>query len=126
VEAYDRITKQAQYGQIDPKLVTPEYIMDSISVDRLWNSANEKLNELDLGWPEEVRNEKLSKFVMNAHQLGFKPSELPDMIDELWGVKKARNKIEEKKKENQEFLTGKKPVSQVKPQSSEPLFFDDI
>lgn len=126
VEAYDRIEQQAKLGRIDPKLVTPEYIMNSIEVDRLWNVASEKLGELNLGWDEKIQIEKLQKLVMNAHQLGLKPSDLPEMIDELWGVKKARNKIEERKNENKEFLTGKKPVSQAKAQSSEPLFFEEI
>lgn len=126
VSKYDQLEQMVQNGQIDGKLVTPEYIMDSIKVDRLWSSAAEKLESLDLGWNQQEKAQKLSKLVQNAHQLGMNPQDMADMVDELWGVSKARNKIEQKKKENSEFLSGKKDVQQVRTPQAEPLFFDEI
>ena len=126
VSKYDQLEQMVQNGQLDGKLVTPEYIMESIKVDRLWSSAAEKLESLDLGWNQQEKAQKLSKLVQNAHQLGMNPQDMADMVDELWGVSKARNKIEQKKKENSEFLSGKKDVQQVRTPQSEPLFFDEI
>lgn len=126
VAKYDQLEQMVKSGQVDGKLVTPEYIMESIKVDRLWSSAAEKLESLDLGWNQQEKAQKLSKLVQNAHQLGMNPQDMDEMVDELWGVSKARNKIEQKKKENSEFLSGKKDVQQVRTPSSEPLFFEEI
>lgn len=126
VAKYDQLEEMVKAGHLDGKLVTPEYIMESIKVDRLWSSAAEKLETLDLGWSPQEKSQKLSKLVQNAHQLGMKPQDMAEMVDELWGVSKARNKIEQKKKENQEFLSGKKDVQQVKPNSPEVWSFEQI
>ena len=56
----------------------------------------------------------------------MKPEDMAEMVDELWGATKARNKIEQKKKENSEFLSGKKEVQQAKSQVDSPIFFDDF
>lgn len=126
VDAYDRLENLVRAGQVDPKAVTPEYIMQTIEVDRLWSSAADKLDSLGLDWNDQTRNENLQKLVRNAHQLGLKPADMAEMVDELWGVKKAQKKIEEKRKANQEFLSGKKEVPQVKPKSDGAVFFDEI
>jgi hypothetical protein len=126
VSKYDQLAQQAQNGQLDARLITPEYIMESVQVDRLWNSAAEKLESLDLGWNQETKVQQLQKLIRNAHQIGMRPEDMGDMVDELWGVSKARNKIEAKKKENQEFLSGKKEVAQAKPLSAEVWSFDQM
>lgn len=126
VAKYDQLEQMVKAGQVDGKLITPEYIMESIKVDRLWSSAAEKLESLDLGWNPQEKSQKLAKLVQNAHQLGMNPQDMAEMVDELWGVSKARNKIEQKKKENQEFLSGKKDVQQVKPNSPEVWSFEQI
>lgn len=126
VSKFDQLESMVKAGQLDGKLVTPEYIIESIKVDRLWSSASEKLESLDLGWNQQEKIQKLQKLVNNAHQLGMKPEDMAEMVDELWGVSNARNKIEQKKKENGEFLSGKKDVTQARTQSSAPVFFDEI
>lgn len=126
VDAYDRLENLVRAGQVDPKAITPEYIMQTIEVDRLWSSAADKLDSLGLDWSDQTRNQNLQKLVRNAHQLGLNPQDMADMVDELWGVKKAQKKIEDKRRENQEFLSGKKEVPQVKPKSEGAIFFDEI
>lgn len=126
VDAYDRLEARARAGQLDPKLVTPEYIMQAVEVDRLWAAASEKLEGLGLDWNDQTKNQNLQKLIKNAHQLGLKPQDMAEMVDELWGVKKAQKKIEDKRKETQEFLTGKKDVPQAKPKAQGALFFDDL
>lgn len=126
VHKYDQLEQMVQNGYLDGKMITPEFIMESIKVDRLIDSAAKKLETLGLGWSPQEKAQKLEKLVTNAHQLGMKPEDMAEMVDELWGVSRARNKIAQKKKENSEFLSGKKDVPQaMKPQES-PLFFEEI
>jgi hypothetical protein len=81
---------------------------------------------LELDWNQQTKVQNLQKLVTNAHQLGLKPEDMAEMVDELWGIKKAQKKIEEKKKQNQEFTSGKKEVAQVSPKSAELWSFDQI
>jgi hypothetical protein len=126
VSKYDQVEAQAKAGQLDPKLMSPEYIIAQVSLDRIYDAGLEKLNGLDLGWSEQVKAQKLKDLAIKAYQIGLEPKDIADTIDELWGVKKAQKKIEEKKKENQEFLSGKKEVAQAKTQSSEVWSFDQM
>lgn len=126
VQKFDQLEQMVQNGSLNGQYVTPEYIVEAIKVDRLWNSAAEKLESLDLGWNQQEKIQKLQKLVSNANQLGMKPEDMAEMVDELWGATKARNKIEQKKKENSEFLSGKKEVQQTKSQVDSPVFFDEI
>ena len=125
-EMFDHLEKQAQSGQLDPKALTPETVIEKVQESRLFNSAWKALEGLDLGWDQKTQVEKIFKLTQNAKQIGLKPEDMAEMVDELWGVKRARNKIEDKKKQNQEFLTGKKDVAQAKPASSEVWSFDQI
>ena len=126
VQKFDQLEQMVQNGSLNGQYVTPEYIVEAIKVDRLWNSAAEKLESLDLGWSQQEKIQKLQKLVSNANQLGMKPEDMAEMVDELWGATKARSKIEQKKKENSEFLSGKKEVQQTKSQVDSPVFFDEI
>lgn len=126
VQKFDELDAQFRLKNIDPKNLTPETIMKAIEYDRLFSSAAQKLESLDLGWSNEEKMQRLQKLVLEADKIGLTAKDMPDMIDELWGVKKARNKIEEKKKQNEEFLSGKKPVSQAKVQTNSPVFFDEM
>jgi hypothetical protein len=126
VDTYDTLEAQAKNGQIDPKLITPEYVVEAVQLNRLWGAASEKLEVLELDWNQQTKVQNLQKLVTNAHQLGLKPEDMAEMVDELWGIKKAQKKIEEKKKQNQEFTSGKKEVAQVSPKSAELWSFDQI
>lgn len=126
VSKYDQLEQQARAGQLDPKLVTPEYIMEAVKVDRLWNAASEKLESLDLGWDQQTKIQNLQKLITNAHQIGLNPQDMADMVDELWGVAKAHKKIQAKKQENDEFLRGKKDVPQARNPSDEVWSFEQI
>ena len=126
LDKYEQFDKQIKTGSMNPQMISPEYIVQAVEIDRLWDVASKKLESLNLGWNNDTRVEKLQRLVGNAHQIGIKPSEIADMVDELWGVKKAQKKIEEKKKQNQEFLSGKSNVTQMKPKESAPIFFDEM
>lgn len=127
VEMFDHIENLVRQGQIDPKEVTPEAVIQKVHESRLFNSAWQALEKLDLGWDQKTAVQNISKLTQNALTIGLKPEDMAEMVDELWGVKKAQKKIEQKKQENQEFLTGKKPVQQMASgKSAEALFFDEI
>ncbi len=126
VSKYDQLEQQARAGHLDPKLVTPEYIMEAVKVDRLWGAASEKLESLDLGWDQQTKIQNLQKLITNAHQIGLKPQDMAEMVDELWGVAKAHKKIQAKKQENDEFLRGKKDVPQARKPSEEVWSFDQM
>jgi hypothetical protein len=126
IQKYDQLEQYVNAGQMSGKLVTPEYIMQSINMDKLWSAAEEKLDGLDLGWDQQTKIDNLRKLISNATKIGLKPGDMAEMVDELWGVSKARNKIQEKQKENQEFLSGKKPAQQARAAKEEVVFFDEI
>jgi len=131
VERHDAILahlqqEYAKTGQADKSLLSPENIVSSIVANRMYNAAEEKVNSLGLNWNEQTKSQQLVKLIRNAQELGLSTQDMLDTIDDIWGVNKAKKKIDEKKKENQEFLSGKKPAQQVTPKSSDPLFFDEI
>lgn len=121
---YDQVKDMVNNGQLDADL-TPEYVIETVEKSRLWNAAEEKLNELNLMTGNE-RSEKLLGLVEKAHKLEMSPKEIAEWVDENWGTKKAQKTVEDKKKDREDFISGKKEVQQVKAATSAPLFFDEI
>lgn len=126
VEIYDHLDSFVKSGQMDPRDLTAEKVIQTAQEARIFNAANTALEKLDLGWDQQTKLQKLSKMTDIAVANGFKPEEMAEMVDELWGVKKAQRKIQEKKKQNEEFLSGKKPVTQTASKTAEPVFFDQM
>jgi hypothetical protein len=58
VHKYDQLEQMVQNGYLDGKLITPEFIMESIKVDRLRDSAAKKLETLGLGWSPQEKAQK--------------------------------------------------------------------
>jgi hypothetical protein len=123
---YDQINQMVTSGQLDESHLNPEQIIATVEKDRMWNEASKELLKLDLGWTEQVMNQRLFEFVENAHKLGLKPTDAAEMVSEIWGDKKTQKLIKEKQAQQDEFKNGKKPVEQVKRKNEEPLFFDEI
>lgn len=126
VEIYDHLDSFVKSGKMDPRDLTAEKVIQTAQEARIFNAANTALDKLDLGWDQQTKLQKLTKMTDIAVANGFKPEEMAEMVDELWGVKKAQRKIEEKKKQNEEFLSGKKPVTQTASKSAGPVFFDEM
>lgn len=124
---YDQITQMIQSGSLDKSTkVTPEYVVETIQKDRLWNAVDASLQNLNLPWTPEQRGQKILTLVEDAHQLGLKPQDMAEMVSEVWGQAKAQKKVQQVESQRQEFLSGKKDVAQVKPRSEAPIFFDEI
>ncbi len=124
---FDELEAKVKLGKWDPKNLTPETIVETIIIDRLWAPAAKSLDALGLEMTQEERGRTISKIVQSAMSIGLKPEDIPGIIDEVYGVKKAKSKVEQKQKENEEFMTGKKPV-EVRGTSkvSEPTFFNEM
>ncbi len=127
VSHYDQIQDLIRSGDFDKNTpVTPEYVIETIQKERLWAAVDTSLQNLNLPWNPEQRGQKILTLVEDAFKLGIKAEEMPDMVDQIWGHTKAQKKVQQVQTERQEFLTGKKDVSQVKPRSEAPVFFDEI
>ncbi len=127
VSQYDQIQQMIQSGDFDKSTkVTPEYVIETIQKDRLWNAIDTSLKPLNLPWNTEQRGQKILNLVEDAFKLGFKPEEMPDMVSQIWGQANAQKKVQQVQTERQEFLSGKKAVAQVKSSSESPTFFDDL
>lgn len=122
----DQVKQAVSNKALDESYLQPEKIIETIQKDQLWKAVDMALQDLDLPWNEQERGENILKLVENSHSLGFKPEEMAAMVVEVWGQNKTKKKIDEIKKRNEEFLTGKQDVKQVAQKSSEPLFFDEI
>lgn len=126
-DRYSHIKQMIDAGQLGQETqLTPELVIETIEKDRLWDAAAEKLDSLELGWDQQARGQKLQKLVDNAHTLGLTAKDVAELVDEVWGSKKAQKVIQEKKKQADEFTHGKKDVPQVSSKKEEVLFFDDL
>ena len=126
VEKYDQLETLVKLGRISSQQVTPETIVQAITNDRYVGAALNKIDNLGLQWNEQTKNQNITRAVTKAIEHGLTIEEMIEGMDEAWGIKKAQRKIEEKKRENQEFISGKKPVSQPKAQGSDVWSFDQI
>jgi hypothetical protein len=126
IQQYDQISKMVDDKLLDGSKVTPEFVIETINKDRLWNAADSQLSSLNLPWNSEQKGQRVMKLVEDAYHLGLKPEDMADMVDEIWGHKKAQKKVQQISDERREFLSGKKPVTQSKPRTEAPIFFEDI
>lgn len=126
VERYDALKQLVTNQQLEGEKLTPEFVVETIVKDKLWEAAEEKLSGLSLPWNEKEKSEKLMKLVTQAYTLGMSPESVMDTVEELWGVTAAKNKVAEKRKEQEEFKTGIKPVETKRAPQREALLFDDL
>lgn len=124
VSKYDQLDNLVKLGKIDPEQVNPQTIAVEIVKDRYTNSALKKINELGLSWDRETKFRKSYELMEQALRNGDTVEDMLAQMDEVAGSKKSR-RLEEKKKARDEFIGGKKTVSQTR-QFEEPSFFDDI
>ncbi len=125
-DKFEYFNQQVNEGKMKPEVLSPEYIAETVLVDRIWTPAAEKLDSLKLGLNPEQREKVLIDVVTSAMKLGIKPDDVPEIIDEVYGTGKARRKVTEKKKEAEEFVSGRKEVPNTNAKASQPLFFDEI
>lgn len=122
----DQVEQAVAQGNLDKSFLAPEKIVETIKKDQLWNAVDSALQDLNLPWNDQERGNKILKMVEDAHQMGFKPEDMGEMVSEIWGEKKAQKQVQQIKKEREEFMTGKKDIPQVVSKKDAPVFFDEM
>lgn len=124
---YDQLEGLAKNGSLadkgiqSEKNLTPEFVVEIITKDRMFNEAYKIAGELKLDNAEK----RVFNFIESAYNDGFKTEDIPDLMMATYGGKPKAKAITEKVKEREEFLQGRTPVkSETK--ASEALLFDDI
>lgn len=127
VNQYESIKELVQNGHIDKSQVTPEYVIETIQKDRIWNAVDTKMNELGVDIPQHEKGSKILNLVEHAFKLGLKPEDMGEIVQDIFSNKKAQQKVQQVQREREEFLNGSsKPVAQAKAPSSAPMFFDEM
>lgn len=126
VDTYDKVNQLVDAGVFNKSQINPEFIIENINKERLFSAVENQINTLNLSWDAKDKGQKIMKFVDDAYQLGLKPADMAEMVNEIWGDKKIQKRSEQIANERKEFMTGKKDVPQVKPAAEAPVFFDDI
>lgn len=115
----DLFTKQGK----DLKDVTPEFVIEVNLKNKLWGASQPVFEKLQHAMSQEA----MIDFIDKAHFQGLKPADMPEVIDRIFGAGKAKEIIQEKVKQAQEFKTGVKPSYQKQQAaSSGPTFFDEM
>lgn len=103
--------------------LTPEKVVEVNQKNKLWDSAQAVFEKLQ----HKMSTDAMIDFIDKAHFQGLTPADMADVIDQIYGKTKAKEVIEEKQKQSQEFKTGTKPSYQKQaPQNDGPMFFDDL
>lgn len=106
---------------------TPEFIVETIQKDRLWSSVESALEGVKLEWNPQERAKKILNLVEDAYANGMKPSDIPEIVSEIWGKGRAKRVVERVEREREEHYSGKRDVNPAYRSSSvEPLTFDDL
>ncbi|HEY8272153.1 MAG TPA: hypothetical protein VIG33_14785 [Pseudobdellovibrionaceae bacterium] len=126
---YESIAAVADDGKLEQdgiksaKDITPEKVIEIYQKEHLFSAGIEAMKSTSI--KPELQGNALKELVDTAFAQGLKPQDIPDMISEIWGVKRRENKVAEKVKEREEFISGKKEVATPKT-NREPMFFSDL
>lgn len=121
----DKLYAQADKGIIEPESITPENVAMTFKADQYFNATVKALEPLAQTIDSKTYEKMIHDISLAALNNNIKLEDIGPIVDELYGKGKAEKKISEKKKQIEEFVSGKKEVpSQV--QSNQPLFFDEI
>lgn len=128
VSYYDQVEALVKEGRLDfgKEGITPEKISEIMVKDKLWAKADETLGELKVQMDDKTKATKIETLVNSAFDHGIKASEIPEIISELWGPKRASKVVSEKVKEQQEFRQGKKATTEKPSSNNGAMFFDEI
>lgn len=120
-QRYDQVEDLVAKGTLTKDHLNPEFITEVAAKERLWDAGQESLTALGV----EIPVSKFKVFVDDAYKNDFEPQDIAELIDKIWGVSGAKEVIDNKKKDKEEFLHGSKEVSKSG-SKSEPMFFDEL
>lgn len=124
IARYDELEAMSQSGNFKQE-ITPEFIVESIAKDKLWEAAENKLNALNVSLPVEARGKILLDLVDNAYKLGLSEADIADAAAQIWGSRPKEEIIQEKVEQREEFLSGKK-AAKKSATNSEVWSFEQI
>lgn len=129
-ELVDYISKASNPEErkaLEKQMLNPKFIAETIVKDRLWNAAETQVKALKLNIPQEELTKRISYLTENAYDNGLSPEDVSELVSEMWGEKFAQRVVDEKNKDREEVLTGKKTTETQAPRYSEmPTFFDEL
>lgn len=102
------LAKEGKFKDGEP---TPEFMIETIQKDALWDASVDALSGVKLNMKPEEASQKLLMLVDEAHRNGFGPEDMPELVSEIWGKGRAKSVVDEKQKARDEHYNGK----QVKP-----------
>lgn len=107
---------------------TPEFVVEVVQKEALWESASSALDGVKLDWSPQERGERLMSLVEDAFKNGISPADLPDVVSEIWGKARSKRVVERVEREREEHFEGTKPSGQssFRHSAHEPVFFDDL
>lgn len=105
---------------------TPEFIIEVVQKESLWEAASSALEGVKLDWDAQTKGQNLLNLVEDAYRNGIKPSDMPEIVSELWGKSRAKRVVERVERERQEHYEGKKPAQYGSPQDREVWSFEQI
>ena len=127
---YESLSAAAEQGKLEhdgiksAKDITPEKVIEIHQKENLFSAGIEAMQGTNLKPDQQGR--ALSELVDTAYAQGLKPQDIPEMISEIWGAKRRENKVAEKIKEREEFISGRKDVTSSQRTTREPMFFDEL
>lgn len=125
-ERFDDLQSLKAQGKLHEK-ITPEFIVETLQKDRLWESAAEILENASVEMKPEQKQAALLDLVETSFAQGFSVADIKDIAERMWGQTAKASVVESKLEEQEELRTGKK--GHKKPEysgHSEAVFFDDL
>lgn len=115
-------------GKVKDGEPTPEFIIETIQKDALYNSIATSLAEIKHGMDEKRLNGSILSLVNDAYQQGMKAEDMPEIVSEVWGKGKAKRVVESLEQERREHLSGRSETLKQTGRSNkgDMLFFDDL
>lgn len=126
-QMYQTLTALAEQGKLPEGIqITPEFAAEAIMKDRYWAEAEKKLSEIGIEWPSQVKTQNFTKLVNLMFDQGMSPKETASLVDSIWGSEMAKQVIDEKTKQVEEFKTGKRSHQPTHKSNMDVWNFDQL
>lgn len=127
VDTYDQLRSAKEAGALKDQKLTPEFVAEVVQKNRIWNEAELQVEKLGHKWDDSTKSTRLMALTEEAFKLGLTSADVVELVSELYPKGQTTSEIvEEKAKEREEFLEGKRPVRKAETHAKEALFFDEI
>jgi len=112
----------AKEGKLDPKTITPEFVVETKIKDNLWIQAATEAKNSGV----QISDNEMLDLVDKAYSFGLGPQDMPEIISDLYGNGKRKKIVEEKVQQAEEFKRGKAPQQTRTAQNNEIWSFDQF